>query len=268
MDPRDLLWCSKFIFLTNYFPVSQISNTFLDSQRSMWGWLDELGPKVRNALDRAPKITLLSTKTVRKCTSTSTPATQDPQTFVRGSPPAISFKPSVPSSCATAQDQPINDNKRRCLSLPPFLPIAEKEDSVKISVSAPVWGPDGELPILFSKLPTSPVFFASPVWSPSQNEEVVVMQQSPEEAWNFLGRRFEAAHDEDATSPHHANAHAAAGRRSSVSHPCTSSDLPCAKRAQGRHASLPDRSDHQPQPSSSDRPPRPSKPRPSCVRPR
>jgi len=111
----------------------------------------------------------------------------------------------------------------------------------------PVWGRDGELPILFNKLPTSPVFPTSPVWSPAQSEEVVVMQQSQREAWKCLGRRFSAAHDEDATSPERgmwreSNARAAAGRRSSMSHPLprqASDPLP-AKRAQGRRASLPD----------------------------
>ena len=116
--------------------LSQNLNTFLDSPRPMWDWLDGLGSKVRNALDRAPQNTLLSTKTVSKCTSTSTPATQDPQTFVRGSSLAISFEPSAPSSCATARDQPINDNARRFRSLPPLLPIAEEENSVKIPVRA------------------------------------------------------------------------------------------------------------------------------------
>ena len=85
----------------------------------MWGWLDDFGSKVRNAFKPSPEITLLSTETVSKCTSTSTPATQDPQTFVRGSSLAISFEPSAPSSCAT-RGQPINDNKRRFLSPPPI----------------------------------------------------------------------------------------------------------------------------------------------------
>jgi len=246
MDIRDLVWCSKFLpFDQNDFPnfLSQNCNTFLDSQRPM----NDLGSKVRNAFGRAPKITLLSTKTVSEYTSTSTPATQDPQTFVRGSSLAISFESSAPSSCATARDQCTNKNKSRFFSLPPLLPIAEKEDSVKIPVSAPVWGRDGELPILFSKLPTSPVFPTSPVWSPSQHEEVVVMQQSQREAWKYLGRRFKAAHDEDATSPHHASARAAVGRRSSMSHPCTSGappppaqGTPTQSRAQDRRASLPD----------------------------
>jgi len=100
----------------------------------------------------------------------------------------------------------------------------------------PVWGRDGERPILFNRLPTSPAFPTSPEWWPSQNEDVVVMQQSQREAWKSLGRRFDAAHDEDATSPHHARAR----RRSSISLPRTSSDPPPASRAHGRRASLPD----------------------------
>ena len=121
----------------------------------MRGWLDDFGSKVRNAFERAARITLLSTKTVSKCTSTSTPATKDPhryasssypdakngarshpKTFVRACSLAISFEPLAHSSYATARDQPINNNKRRFPSLPPLLPIAEKEDSVKIPVGA------------------------------------------------------------------------------------------------------------------------------------
>jgi len=107
-------------------------------------------------------------------------------------------------------------------------------DRVLSTPAEPVWGRDGDL---FIKLPTSPVFPTSPAWSPTQHEDVVVMQQSQREAWKSLGRRFDAAHDEDATSPHHANAR---GRRSSMSLPRTSSDPLPATRAQGRRASLPE----------------------------
>jgi len=122
----------------------------------------------------------------------------------------------------------------------------------------PVWGHDGELPILFNKLPTSPVFPTSPVWSPSQREEVAVMQTSQRDAWKSLGRRFSAAHDDEATSPHEemwrlANARAASGRRSSVSQPRARSDPLPAKRAQSRRSSLPDQ--RQLTPASSSRSP-------------
>ena len=102
-------------------------------------WLDDLGSQVRNSFDsfviRAPKIALLSTKTV--CNNTIP---------VAGSSPATTSEPSAPSSCATARDQLTNDNKRlrrRSISLqnlPPITgsyslaPIAEEEESVKIAV--------------------------------------------------------------------------------------------------------------------------------------
>ena len=78
---------------------------------------------IRNAYDsfvvRAPKITVLSTKTVRTNTSTSPPSVQRPQTYVGGSSPAISSEPSAPSSYATTLDQLTNDYKHRLLSFPP-----------------------------------------------------------------------------------------------------------------------------------------------------
>ncbi|KAJ1471923.1 hypothetical protein T484DRAFT_1842369 [Baffinella frigidus] len=88
-------------------------------------FLDDLGSQVPNAffsfVVRAPKITLLSTKTVSNNASTSAPAARLPQISVRGSSPAISFEPSTPSySCSTARDQLTNDNTRR---LPPLHPL-------------------------------------------------------------------------------------------------------------------------------------------------
>ena len=106
----------------------------------MWCCLDDLGSQVRNAFDsfvvRAPKITLLATKTVRESSSTYTPSAQDPHISVGGSSLAISSEPSAPCSCATARDQLTNDNKRRLLSLHPLPPIAEEEDPAKIPVRA------------------------------------------------------------------------------------------------------------------------------------
>jgi hypothetical protein len=105
-----------------------------------WDWLDDLGSKVRNGYNsfvvRAPKISLLSTKTVSKNTSTSTPAAQHPQIPVGGSPLASSFEPSTPSSCATARDHLISDNQRRLLSFRPLPPITEEDDRGKILVRA------------------------------------------------------------------------------------------------------------------------------------
>ncbi|KAJ1495438.1 hypothetical protein T484DRAFT_1762140 [Baffinella frigidus] len=56
----------------------------------------------------------------------------------------------------------------------------------------PVWRRQAEAPVFFSHLPTAPV------WFPSPQEEVKVMQQSSRQAWTSLGRRFRAAHS---TSP-------------------------------------------------------------------
>jgi len=90
-------------------------------------WLDELGSRVRNSFDsfvvRAPKITLLSTKTV---SNNTTSVAQHP---VRGSSPAISVEP-------TARDQLTTDNTRRLRRHHSLQPIAEEEESVRISVRA------------------------------------------------------------------------------------------------------------------------------------
>ncbi|KAJ1471918.1 hypothetical protein T484DRAFT_2025909 [Baffinella frigidus] len=103
---------------------------FMDTKTE--SWLDQLGSQVPNAYDsfvvRAPKTTLLSTKTVRANASTSTPAAHLPHICVRRSSPA-----SAPSSCATARDQLTNDNTRRLI---PLHPIAAEEDSGKIPVRA------------------------------------------------------------------------------------------------------------------------------------
>ncbi|KAJ1471917.1 hypothetical protein T484DRAFT_1842361 [Baffinella frigidus] len=104
----------------------------------MWGWLDQLGSQVRNSYDsfvvRAPKTTLLSTKTVSANASTSTPATHLPHISVPRSSLAISFELSAPTcSCATARDQLTNDSTRRLI---PLHPIAAEEDSGKIPVRA------------------------------------------------------------------------------------------------------------------------------------
>ena len=102
--------------------------------------LDDLGSKVRNSFDsfvvRAPKITLLSTKTVGNNTSTSTSVAQHPQISVRGSSLALSVEPSAPSSCATARDQLTNDNKRLLRRKHSLRPIDEEEESVRILVRA------------------------------------------------------------------------------------------------------------------------------------
>ena len=106
----------------------------------MLHWLDDLGSKVRNSFDsfvvRAPKITLLSTKTVSNNSSTSTSVAQHPQISVRGSSLALSVDQSAPSSCATARDQLTNDNKRLLRRNHSLHPIAEEEESVKILARA------------------------------------------------------------------------------------------------------------------------------------
>ncbi|KAJ1472686.1 hypothetical protein T484DRAFT_1839343 [Baffinella frigidus] len=87
---------------------------------------------------RAPKITLLSTKTVSDNTSTSTPAARHPQIPMRASSLPICFEPSAPSSSETARDQLTNDNTRR---LPPTAmrgSLAEEKDSGKIPVRAAI----------------------------------------------------------------------------------------------------------------------------------
>ena len=103
-----------------------------------WDWIDSVGSKVRNAYDsfvvRAPKIALLSTKTVKKNTITSKPAAQTSQISARESLPPMSFEPSAPSSCATARDQLTNDNQRRLLSFRPLPTIAEEDDPRKIQI--------------------------------------------------------------------------------------------------------------------------------------
>ena len=103
-----------------------------------WDWLDDLGSKVRNAYDsfvvRAPKIALLSTKIVKKNTSTPTPAAQHPQISMEGSPLAISPEPSAPSSRATVRDQLTNDSQRRLLSFRTLPPVSEEEEWGKIPV--------------------------------------------------------------------------------------------------------------------------------------
>ena len=112
-----------------------------------WDWIDSVGSKVRNAYDsfvvRAPKVTLLSTKTVRKNTSTSKPAAHTSQISVRESSPPMSFEPSAPSSCATARDQLTrdqltNNNQRRLLSFRPLSPITEEDDPRKIQIRAAI----------------------------------------------------------------------------------------------------------------------------------
>ena len=103
----------------------------------MWCCLDDLGSQVRNAFDsfvvRAPKITLLASKTARRSSSTYTPAAH---ISAGGSSLAISSEPSAPSSSATARDQLTKDNTRRLRSLHPLPPIAEEEDPAKIPVRA------------------------------------------------------------------------------------------------------------------------------------
>ena len=107
----------------------------------MRGWLDSLGLRVRNAFNSfvvpAPKITLLSTKTINS-TSISTPAALHLEISVGGSPLVISDEPSAPSSCVTARDMLTHGNKRRRLFFQPLPPIAEEEDSVKIPVCAAI----------------------------------------------------------------------------------------------------------------------------------
>jgi hypothetical protein len=104
------------------------------------GWLGGLGSKVRHSFDRfvvrAPKITLLSTKTASNNTSTSSPVAQHPQICVRGFSLLTSIEPFAASSCATARDQLTNDNKRLLRRNHPLQPIAEEEESVKILVRA------------------------------------------------------------------------------------------------------------------------------------
>ncbi|KAJ1469467.1 hypothetical protein T484DRAFT_1982252 [Baffinella frigidus] len=119
----------------------------------MRDWLGSVGTKVTDAFDgfvvRAPKITLLSTKTVSDNTSTTAPAARHPQIPMRASSLPISFEPSAPSSSATARDQLTNDNTRRLsppppttarrASLPAILPrIAEEKDSGNIPVRAAI----------------------------------------------------------------------------------------------------------------------------------
>ncbi|KAJ1469175.1 hypothetical protein T484DRAFT_3628676 [Baffinella frigidus] len=108
--------------------------------------LHSVGTKVTDAFDsfmvRAPKITLLSTKTVSDNTSTSTPAARHPQSPMRASSLPISFEPSAPSSSATARDQLTNDNTRRLSPPPPPTArrgsLAEVKDSGKIPVRAAI----------------------------------------------------------------------------------------------------------------------------------
>ncbi|KAJ1469468.1 hypothetical protein T484DRAFT_1982266 [Baffinella frigidus] len=114
--------------------------------------LHSVGTKVTDAFDSfvvcAPKITLLSTKTVSDNTSTSTPAARHPQIPMRASSLPICVEPSAPSSSATARDQLTNDSTRRLplphttarrASLPAILPrIAEEKDSGKIPVRAAI----------------------------------------------------------------------------------------------------------------------------------
>ncbi|KAJ1483665.1 hypothetical protein T484DRAFT_1746960 [Baffinella frigidus] len=106
----------------------------------------------------------------------------------------------------------------------------------------PVWRRKGESSMLFTRLPTAPV------WSPSAHEEVSVMQNSQREAWNCLGSRFSRAHSAGSpqpsdTSPHHTNAHAVhPDRRKSVAYGCHSGDSPQRVR-QSRRGSLPAKAD-------------------------
>jgi len=111
----------------------------------MLDWLHGLGSRVHNSFDsivvRAPKITLLSTKTVSNNTSTSTSVAQQPQISVRGSSPAISVEPFAPSSRATARDQLTNKRllrlKKRLLCRSHSLqPIDEDEESLNMLVRA------------------------------------------------------------------------------------------------------------------------------------
>jgi hypothetical protein len=112
----------------------------------MSNWLDSMASQVRNAFDsfvvRAPKITLLSTKTVSNNASTSMPAAQLPPISVRGSSLATGDlfvrRPTAPYSSATALDQLTNNTKRRLLPVHPLPPIAEEEDSGKIPVRAAI----------------------------------------------------------------------------------------------------------------------------------
>ena len=103
-------------------------------------WLDDVGSKVRHSFDRfvvrAPKITLLSTKTVGNSTSNSTSVAQHPQISARGSSLALSVEPSASSSCATARDQLTNDNKRLLRRNHSLQPIAEEEESIRVLVRA------------------------------------------------------------------------------------------------------------------------------------
>ena len=89
-------------------------------QRAEWDGLDDLALQAPNAFDsfvvRAPKITLLSTKTVTKEESTSTPTPQFPQT---------------PPDVLRRRGQHTNDSKRRLL---PHSSIANVEESSKIPV--------------------------------------------------------------------------------------------------------------------------------------
>ncbi|KAJ1478018.1 hypothetical protein T484DRAFT_1749770 [Baffinella frigidus] len=111
----------------------------VDANTRMRDWLDSVGTKVIDALDsfvvRAPKITLLSTKTVSDNTKTSAPAARHPQIPMRACSLPISFEPSAPSSSATARDQLTNGNTRR---LPPPPLIAKEKDSGKIQVRAAI----------------------------------------------------------------------------------------------------------------------------------
>ena len=88
----------------------------------------------------------------------------------------------------------------------------------------------GEHAALFTKHHTAPV------WSPSQHENVMVMQQTPREAWNCLGRRFKAvaaaaSYPASHTSPHHTRALAVeSGRRRSIAHGHHGGDSPQRER--------------------------------------
>ncbi|KAJ1471922.1 hypothetical protein T484DRAFT_1842367 [Baffinella frigidus] len=109
---------------------------FMDTKTE--SWLDQLGSQVPNAYDsfvvRAPKTTLLSTKTVSANASTSTPAAQQeeisPDVFRR----------------RVRRDLLTNDNTSRLLPLhplpspvtPSLPPIAEEEDAGKIPARAAI----------------------------------------------------------------------------------------------------------------------------------
>jgi len=69
--------------IDHHHQPSHVMGIRTNTQRAEWDWLDDLGPQAPNSYDsfvvRAPKLTLRSTKTVRKSTSTCTLAAQHPQ---------------------------------------------------------------------------------------------------------------------------------------------------------------------------------------------